>query len=163
MLILIYRPFFGWFRHAPLRLQSLTIRAQKVCLEEAAGVNEFFRLYGRTFNFQNQNYLVSYCVYTAATIEVQQIQHEELSVASMAAARLSTTLDMLESEAKQTPGIKRSIDIIKSNLDQQSFARLKDINSSSDGDESLPAPEKIVIEPPQSLLHNLGNPVSNLP
>lgn len=119
MLILIFRPFFGWSRHEKLQGHALAKRAQQVCTEEASKVNEFFRQYGRTFNFQNQTYLLSYCVYTAATVDIQQIRHEDAQLASAAANRLSTTLKMLESEAKQTPGIKRSIDIIKSHLAQQ--------------------------------------------
>ena len=118
MLILIFRPFYGWSRNSKLQDHALALRAQKVCTEEANKVNEFFRQYGRTFNFQNQTYLVSYCVYTAATIDIQQIRHEDPALATAAATRLSTTLKMLESEARQTPGIKRSIDIIKSHLTQ---------------------------------------------
>lgn len=119
MLILIYRPFFAWSRHERLQNHPLAHRAQQVCTEEATKVNEHFRRYGQTFHFQNQTYLVSYCVYTAATIDIQQIRHEDTSLATAAATRLATTLKMLESEARQTPGIKRSIDIIKSHLAQQ--------------------------------------------
>lgn len=118
MLILIFRPFFAWSRNERLQSHPLAHRAHQVCIEEANKVNEHFRRYGRTFNFQNQTYLVSYCVYTAATIDIQEIRHEEPALAQAAANRLSTTLKMLETEAKQTPGIKRSIDIIKSHLIQ---------------------------------------------
>ncbi|KAJ5108442.1 hypothetical protein N7456_005117 [Penicillium angulare] len=119
MLILIYRPFFAWSRHERLKDHPLAHRAQQVCTEEATKVNEHFRRYGQTFNFQNQTYLASYCVYTAATVDIQQIRHEDTTLATAAATRLSVTLNMLESEAKQTPGIKRSIDIIKSHLTRQ--------------------------------------------
>ncbi|KAJ5820368.1 hypothetical protein N7474_005959 [Penicillium riverlandense] len=122
MLILIFRPFFGWSRHSKLQDHALARRAQKVCIEEATEVNEFFRQYGRTFNYQNQTYLVSYCVYTTATIDVQMIQNEDVALATAAVNRLSTTLEMLESEARQTPGIKRSIDIIKSHLAKRAQA-----------------------------------------
>ncbi|KAJ5280484.1 hypothetical protein N7478_005856 [Penicillium angulare] len=119
MLILIYRPFFAWSRHERLKDHPLAHRAQQVCTEEATKVNEHFRRYGQTFNFQNQTYLASYCVYTAATVDIQQIRHEDTYLATAAATRLSVTLKMLESEARQTPGIKRSIDIIKSHLTRQ--------------------------------------------
>lgn len=118
MLILIFRPFFAWSRHNRLQTHPLAQRAHQVCIEEANRVNEHFRRYGRSFNFQNQTYLVSYCVYTAATIDIQEIRHEDPALAQAAAGRLATTLKMLETEAKQTPGIKRSIDIIKSHLVQ---------------------------------------------
>ena len=137
MLILIFRPFFGWSQHEKLRGHPLAQRAQQVCTEEASKVNEFFRQYGHTFKFQNQTYLVSYCVYTAATVDIQQIRHEDTQLAAAAANRLSTTLKMLESEARQTPGIKRSIDIIKSHLTQQQSEGKKTQKSGP----AIPAPQ----------------------
>jgi len=80
-------------------------------------VNLFFECYGRTFAFRNQTYLISYCVYTAATIELQEMRHGSRESADKAAKRLATTLSMLETEARQTPGVKRSVDIIRSQLD----------------------------------------------
>jgi hypothetical protein len=62
-------------------------------------------------------YLTSYCIYTAATINVYDIkQPRSSSVVPNAAARLSISLQVLEHEALQTPGIHRSIDIIKAQL-----------------------------------------------
>lgn len=140
MLILIFRPFFGWSQNTKLQDHALAVRAQKVCTESASKVNEFFRQYGRTFNFQNQTYLVSYCVYTAATIDIQQIRHEDPSLASAAANRLSITLKMLESEARQTPGIKRSIEIIKSHLTQVT-EQLSDQLPTKNSDLAQPKPD----------------------
>lgn len=120
LLILLFRPFFLWSNNPRLGRHSLAIRAKKVCVEEAILVSDFFRSYGRTFNFQYQSYLVSYCVYTAATVELQQIQDPDEQVSATASDRLATTLYMLETEAKQTPGIRRSVDIIKSHLETRS-------------------------------------------
>jgi hypothetical protein len=119
MLILIFRPFFTWRWHSKLRDQPLAVRAQQVCTDQTIAVNELFRTYGRLFAFQYQSYLVSYCVYTAATIDVRLMQHDDKAVAEMAAGRLTITLQMLETEVKQTPGIKRSIEIIRSHLGPQ--------------------------------------------
>ncbi|PLB53497.1 hypothetical protein P170DRAFT_400774 [Aspergillus steynii IBT 23096] len=116
-LILIFRPFFIWRWHANLRQRPLALRAETVCTEQAADVNELFRAYGRLFNFQYQSYLVSYCVYTAATIDVRLMRHEDRTIADTAADRLTVTLRMLETEVKQTPGIRRSTEIIRSHLD----------------------------------------------
>lgn len=118
MLILIFRPFFMWQWRINFRGHPLALRAHEVCTEEAADVNELIRAYGRLFNFRYQSYLISYCVYTAATIDVRLIRHQDKSIAQQAADRLVITLRMLETEVKQTPGIKRSIDIIRSHLDQ---------------------------------------------
>ena len=116
MLILIYRPFFIWRWHAKLRQHPLALRAQAVCTKQAADINEIFRVYGRLFNFHYQSYLISYCVYTAATIDVRLVRHDDRTVAESATDRLAVTLQMLETEIKQTPGIRRSIEIIRSHL-----------------------------------------------
>ncbi|QRD83688.1 nitrogen assimilation transcription factor nirA [Aspergillus flavus] len=116
VLILLYRPFFIWCWDAELQRHPLALRAQIVCTEQAAGVNDLFRAYGQLFNFQYQSYLVSYCVYTAATIDVRLARHEDKAIAEMATGRLAITLRMLETEVKQTPGIRRSIEIIRSQI-----------------------------------------------
>lgn len=85
-------------------------------MEETSKINEFLKAHYRTFNFKIQTYLVSYCVYTAATIDVYDIKSHDEAAAAAAAGRLAITLKMLESEARQTPGIRRSIDIIKAQL-----------------------------------------------
>lgn len=119
LLILLFRPFFLWSSNPKLRSHELAIRSRAVCIKEATLVNDFFRSYGETFKYQKQSYLISYCVYTAATIEIQQIRDPEESVATEATDRLCTILSMLETEAKQTPGIRRSVDIIKSQLESK--------------------------------------------
>jgi hypothetical protein len=143
MLILIFRPFFMWQWRANLRDHPLALRAQEVCTEEAAGVNELIRAYGRLFNFRYQSYLISYCVYTAATIDVRLVHHEDKGLAQNAADRLVITLRMLETEVKQTPGIKRSIDIIRSHLDQQwvnnSRSLPMDTNQNCAGGSNMPS------------------------
>lgn len=85
-------------------------------MEQAADVNDLFRAYGRLFNFQYQSYLISYCVYTAATIDVRLVRHNDKALAEMATTRLAITLRMLETEVRQTPGIRRSIEIIRSQI-----------------------------------------------
>ena len=115
LLILLYRPFCE-LENTPATDATFSDHARKVCTQEAALVNIHFQAYGRAFNYQNQTYLLSYCVYTAATIEVQHLRDRDELVAIAAAKRLSTTLSMLEVEAEQTPGIRRSVDIIRSQI-----------------------------------------------
>lgn len=112
----MYRPFFKPDLLSPS--DPFCETARRVCVEEAATVNQFFQAYGDTFDFRNQTYLTSYCVYTAATIEVLQVQNSPKDVSTAAVHRLATTLRMLEAEAAQTPGIRRSVDIIKAQLDK---------------------------------------------
>lgn len=61
-------------------------------------------------------YLVSYCIYTAATVNVYEIKLSDKAISQAAAVKLSNSLRLLESEVKQTPGISRSISIIKDQL-----------------------------------------------
>ena len=116
VLILIYRPFLYWSSNPRLNSHELVPRAQRICVEETSSVNEFFKAHGRTFKFKLQTYLVSYCVYTAATIDVFLVRNENQNIADAASQRLTVTLKMLESEARQTPGMQRSIEIIKARM-----------------------------------------------
>jgi len=61
-------------------------------------------------------YLVSYCVYVSSLISVYEIKSPNCEQRQDAAARLSNSLKVLETEANQTPGIRRSIDILKVQL-----------------------------------------------
>lgn len=119
VLILVYRPFFHNANVSQHQDADLTRHASEICTKEAAAVNVFFQSYGNSFANKNQTYLLSYCVYTAATIELKQISDGNSLIADAAKARLATTLAMLEEEARQTPGIRRSVDIIKSRLNKQ--------------------------------------------
>ncbi|KAL4949479.1 fungal-specific transcription factor domain-containing protein [Aspergillus filifer] len=172
ILILIFRPFFTWRWHSRLKEHPLSLRAQAVCTAQTAAVDEIFRAYGRLFHFQYQSYLVSYCVYTAATIDVQLMKHEDKTVSDMAADRLVVTLQMLETEVKQTPGIRRSIEIIRSHLGPQwsaeSESRLRteaaanDNNTWSGAETSVPEFGSGSL--PQSLagiINTVSSPVQN--
>ncbi|KAI1615129.1 nitrogen assimilation transcription factor nirA [Exophiala viscosa] len=119
MYILIYRPYFLNKGLGPSRDDALLEHAATVCTREATAVNKIFQAYGRAFANKRQTYLLSYCVYTAATIEVKQVGDPDPAISRAAVERLATTLAMLEEEAKQTPGIRRSIEIIRMRLQKQ--------------------------------------------
>src|SRR5690348_7697738 len=106
LFILIYRPFF----HQP--------HGRRMCVDASIVINEYLLLYMRTFDFRIMTFLVSYCIYTTATINVMEIKSTEEGDAAAAAVanRLSVSLKVLEQEVKQTPGIHRSVDIIKGQL-----------------------------------------------
>ncbi|KAI9900107.1 hypothetical protein N3K66_004369 [Trichothecium roseum] len=140
LLILLFRPFYPLQTDPLPRNQVLADRAREVCVEEAVLVNDFFRAYGQTFNFEKQSYLISYCVYTAATIEVQQVHDRDPAASARATDRLCTILKMLETEAKQTPGIRRSVDIIKSRLKGKG-ASPGQIRSDNDKGKEVPSPK----------------------
>ncbi|KAK6371318.1 hypothetical protein LTS17_009049 [Exophiala oligosperma] len=122
MHILIYRPYFLKENTQSNKDRAIFEHASAVCSREAIAVNTIFQAYGRWFGNKNQTYLLSYCVYTAATVEVKQAIHPDPTISQMALECLATTLAMLEEEVKQTPGIRRSIDIIKMRLSKQTLS-----------------------------------------
>lgn len=75
-----------------------------------------FLLYSKIFNMNRMTYLISYCVYSAATVDVEEMRSPAQLNREAAAARIGVSLRILESEARQTPGVRRSIDIIKCQL-----------------------------------------------
>lgn len=90
-------------------------------------------------------YLVSYCIYTAATINVYEIKFSESGLSSDAAPRLNVSLKVLETEARQTPGIRRSIEIIKHQLrtwthqqQEESVERLRPSNPIIEAQNTAP-------------------------
>ena len=108
LFIILWRPY--------LRLAETGRHAREVCNQNADIVHELFIRYGRTFQWTKMTYLVSYCVYTAATVNIEEIKSSSLHDKQNAAKRLAVTLKILESEVKQTPGIRRSVDIIRQQL-----------------------------------------------
>lgn len=116
IMILLFRPFC--LHGKKVHDAQPTQHATRVCAEEAKMVNGCFQAYGRTFQHRNQTFLLSYCVYTAATIELQQIKRSNSEDAYAASQRLDTTLKMLEAETVQTPGVRGSFDMIRSRVMQ---------------------------------------------
>lgn len=79
-------------------------------------INAFFHAYGRSFSFRYQTYVTSYSIYTATTIDIVQIRHNDPHVSSAAIERLKKTLSALETETTQIPGIQRNVEIIQTQL-----------------------------------------------
>lgn len=61
-------------------------------------------------------YQVSYCVYTAATVDVLDMRRSEAGVRIDAARRLGMAVRTLQEEAEHTPGSGRSLDTIRRQL-----------------------------------------------
>ena len=110
MVIILYRPYL---RTRDLELQGY---AHNACVSRSIIINDCFILYGRSFRHRIMTYLVSYCVYVSSLISVYEIKSPNCQYPQEAAARLSVSLKVLETEAQQTPGIRRSIDILKVQL-----------------------------------------------
>ena len=153
LLIILYRPFLS----TPNPRSPLQERASAICVAQTKVLHDFFVLYGRSFNYKFMTYHISYVVYTAATVDVHEMKSPEKRARDEAASRLNISLRILESEAKQSPCIRRSIDIIKRQL---SIHTTEPSSRASRQSSSIPAPAIPTAEPAQSTFVAEPNPIS---
>lgn len=85
------------------------------CIIHAKKIHDIHTLYTRTFPHRLMTYQVSYCIYTAATVEALELKASSMSPIERqeAAARLAAAVRVLQSEAAHTPGSGRSLDTIR--------------------------------------------------
>ncbi|KAI5456072.1 fungal-specific transcription factor domain-containing protein [Mariannaea sp. PMI_226] len=87
------------------------------CLVHLQQIYAIHRLYTRTFPHHLMTYQVSYCIFIAASTEVQELRTaSSQSRRDEAATRLAAAVKVLKDEASQTPGIGRTLDTIRSLL-----------------------------------------------
>ncbi|KAF2160104.1 hypothetical protein M409DRAFT_29401 [Zasmidium cellare ATCC 36951] len=156
--IILWRPY--------LDRPETASHATNVCINSAQTVHDMFIVYGRTFHWKKMSYLVSYCVYTAATVQVHEMRSTDMRRRQDATKRLAMLLQILESELRQTPGIRRSIDIIKRQLRSWTPNRAPNASTADDatiapgeettrqgksslplGDQTLQAPSNAALVP----------------
>lgn len=106
--ILLRRPFLT-SRDSALRASSTS-----VCVAHSKKIHAMYSLYARTFPHRLMTYQISYCIFSAATVEAQilktatsQAERED------AAERLACAIRVLQNEAAHTPGSGRSLDTIR--------------------------------------------------
>jgi hypothetical protein len=106
--ILLRRPFLS-SRDSTLRASSTS-----VCVAHSKKIHAMYSLYARTFPHRLMTYQISYCIFSAATVEAQilktatsQVERED------AAERLACAIRVLQNEAAHTPGSGRSLDTIR--------------------------------------------------
>lgn len=79
-------------------------------------------------------YQVSYCIYTAATVEAQQLRSAtEQTERDAAASRLSDAVRVLQNEANHSPGSGRSLDTIRRLLSAGGQPHLSQAHQISNG------------------------------
>ncbi|KAF5617310.1 Formyl-coenzyme A transferase [Fusarium tjaetaba] len=108
--ILLLRPLL----HSPdpsIRNSSL-----QTCVNHSKRIHAIHDLYTKSFPHRLMTYQVSYCVYTAATVDVLDMRRSEAGVRIDAARRLGMAVRTLQEEAKHTPGSGRSLDTIRRQL-----------------------------------------------
>ncbi|WWC92011.1 uncharacterized protein L201_006965 [Kwoniella dendrophila CBS 6074] len=95
---------------------SITASAASHCTLMAEELHQLFLLHSKTFKLRNMTYTLSWSMYSAATINAIDFQSSDPAIAAAAGPRLSMSLHVLERSSLQTPGIQRSIEIIKQRL-----------------------------------------------
>ncbi|KAI0195530.1 hypothetical protein F4808DRAFT_328695 [Astrocystis sublimbata] len=88
----------------------------KICTSHSKHIHDIFCLYSRTFPHRMMTYQVSYCIFTAATVEVDEMTRADQEAATQAAQRLGMAIRALDDESKNTPSIGRSLDTIRRRL-----------------------------------------------
>lgn len=105
--ILLRRPF--------LNVASLREEHLNHCTMHSKEIHAIHTLYTQTFPHRLMTYQVSYCIYTAATVEAQELKSPSLTAEQRqeVAGRLVAAVRVLQNEALHTPGSGKSLDIIR--------------------------------------------------
>ncbi|KAM0282364.1 hypothetical protein ACHAQH_003043 [Verticillium albo-atrum] len=108
--------------HILLRRPLLSVANQKLhaehvshCIFHSKKIHAIHTLYTQTFPHRLMTYQVSYCIYTAATVEALEIKRSTMSPEEHleAASRLTSAVKILQKEASHTPGSGKSLDTIR--------------------------------------------------
>lgn len=130
--------------------------------EQAAVLHDLFILYCRTFQCKVHTYILSYCVYTAATVDIGFIRIGNEEHRHAAALRLRTALKILEAEGRQTPGIKKSVDAIKKQIKTAAAEREQGASGSGQqsGSQQPSFDQAFATSDPSYRQHSLGGPTT---
>lgn len=112
MRILLYRPLLT------VRGQSTGVTASSldVCRNASIDIHSIVALWGRTFGHVNMVYLIMYCVFVAAGVDVILLRIADAREREDALRRIQVGLQILERASGQGPGIRRGIGIIATQL-----------------------------------------------
>ncbi|CAK7231112.1 hypothetical protein SEUCBS140593_007815 [Sporothrix eucalyptigena] len=99
-IILLHRPFYS----SPLH--------HAACRQAADCLERLLLLLERTFGFRRITYLMAYCVYTGASVLVQDVKQGDVA----AGAKIQTFLRALRLGVASCPLVRRSLDIITASL-----------------------------------------------
>ncbi|KIW06066.1 uncharacterized protein PV09_03238 [Verruconis gallopava] len=113
LLSILFRPFQQTSSSSGSTIQEVK---KQLLAEQAAIMHDLLTLYSRAFQIKENTYLISYCIYTAATVDIALLRVGDDEQRHVASLRLRSALEIIESESRQAPGIKRSVDIIKRQL-----------------------------------------------
>ncbi|KAH9243118.1 hypothetical protein K456DRAFT_28461 [Colletotrichum gloeosporioides 23] len=130
--------------------KDLKERSMKVCIEHSKKIHAIHSLYSQTFPHRLMTYQVSYCIYTAATVETEELKRATTQQdREDAAARLAAAFRILQKEASHTPGSGRSLDTIRRLLSTGQPSR-------NGGHENTPMPRNHVQHTNQRQLRTIN-------
>ncbi|KAJ5370025.1 uncharacterized protein N7496_006117 [Penicillium cataractarum] len=139
--ILLHRIFIPNSLPAPTGAPvNLMREASATCTAKAEEIYELLKLYSKSFGLRNMMYISTWSIYSAATINAIDFQSDDPEIAASASSRLSMSMYVLEKGISQTPGTRRSIEILKHRLrrPRSTAKRLScSLHKSSTSDENL--------------------------
>ncbi|KAF2152253.1 hypothetical protein K461DRAFT_321290 [Myriangium duriaei CBS 260.36] len=107
--ILLRRPYLSTTTDDTSRDRTLTSS-----IVHSTAIYAIHALYTRTFPQKLMTYQISYCIFTAATIEVQEVHLAPTDARREAAAvRLAAAVRVLQEEALRNPGSGKSLNTIR--------------------------------------------------
>ena len=117
-LILLHRPFILGSNELD---NPAVCRSYQICLTAAAGIHDLLDLLTNTFGHGHVSYLNCYCAYTAATVAVFHLDHQEDICQPPENIRsgklgLKFFLDVLHKTATAMPALTRSVEIIERHM-----------------------------------------------
>lgn len=99
-IILLHRPFYSTPAH------------HETCLKAAENIEKLVVLLEKTFGFSKITYLMAYCIYTGASVMMQEVKRDDLQ----ANIKMQTFLKALRQGITTCPVVQRSLDIITDGL-----------------------------------------------
>lgn len=100
-IILLHRPFYSSPAH------------HAACRKASGDIEKLLLLLERTFGFSRITYLIAYCIYTGASVTIQEMKE------FTATAKLDNFLRALKHGISACPIVQRSLDIITKRLDTE--------------------------------------------
>ncbi|KAI9637764.1 uncharacterized protein MKK02DRAFT_42136 [Dioszegia hungarica] len=115
--ILLHRVFLS--HELPFQSNAppeVATQAGVICSNMAEEMHQLFTLHNKSFKLRNMTYTTSWSMYSAALVNAMDFRNPDPVVSALATPRIMFSLHVLERASLVTPGIKRSIDLIKKRL-----------------------------------------------
>ncbi|TIA89657.1 hypothetical protein E3P99_01961 [Wallemia hederae] len=104
-----------------------------ICRRNAAEINALFGLHERSFGLCNMTYLMTYCAYVSATIDLAELLSNDPVRSHDAKERLVLTFHVLAKGAEYTPGLQRSIALLRQRYLQKTQQQAEAQEAASSG------------------------------